>query len=426
MGEAIRLAWSLVRIRHLAFSLFLFPLAISVALVLGQLLITELLMQSAGLRHSEAEVATTENNPVRLLLYGSGEERPLLKVCRWIPAFGSPNIEVPPDRGCRPDRLDVALRADDPATASTSEYERLFQGQIDRLHVCRACSPDIIITMDSSGKRISRAGSAYGLAVLSLAFTVKGTLKNDRSDYLKMLSGDIGTISLQLPEAERPIEFSKTNGAVPFTANVVPIVVIALWLSLRAHRKVLDYFARNDVLLPLVAATGKRPFYTAIWLLTAMRVACFLAASLPILYFGLKDIGGEDVFMEIGANKAATLLWLVALSSAVALSTIIGSIADLKHRQAFVNVLYRYIPVAVAMSGGVLWVATFLVPSVAAGTMRLSLTAVPVVGLVPLFIAPITRVGMVVLLIHAVCSGALVIMILRSNARWFAAHLEEV
>jgi hypothetical protein len=426
MGEAFRLAWSFVRIRHLALSLFLFPLVISVGLVLGQLVVTELLMQSFRLGQADGEARTSESNPVRLLLYGSGEERPPLTVCRWITAPGSPTIEVPPGGGCRPDRLDVALLVDDPATAATSEYENLFQGQIDRLHVCRSCSPDIVIKMDSSGKRTSHAKSAYGLAVLSLAFTVKGALKDNRSDYLKMLSGDIGTISFQLPESEGPIEFSKTNGAAPFTANVVPIVVIALWLSLRAHRKVLDYFARNDVLLPLVAATGKRPFYTAIWLLTALRVACFLAASLPILYFGLKDIGGEDVFKEIGTHKIATLLWLGALSSAVALSTIIGSIADLKHRQAFVNVIYRYIPIAVAMGGGLLWIATFLVPSATAGTLRLSLTAVPVVGLVPLFIAPITRVGVVVLMIHAVCSAALVVFILRSNARWFAAHLEEV
>jgi hypothetical protein len=427
MSAALHLAWSLVRIRHLTLSLFIFPLIISVVLVLGQLMVTGMFLRSFGTGAADIESATkTESNPVRLILYGSGDERPPLRVCRWVPARGNSQGEIPPSEECRPDRLDVAVHVDDPTNASIQEYSDLFQGQIDRLHVCRACSPDVVIDADTAGKKNTHVGSAYGLAVLSLAFKMKGSVKEDRDEYIKMLSGDIGKVSLSLPESAQPIELSKTNGAIPFAANIVPMVIIALWLSLRAHRKVLDYFARNDVLLPLVAATGKKAFYGALWILTLFRVTCFLAAAIPIMYFGLRDISGDTVFQEIAKNTNAIVLWLAALVAAVSLATIISSIADLKHRQAFVNVLYRYLPMFLAMLGGCVWLATFIFPSETAGLIRLGLTAVPVLGLAPLFIAPITRPEVWVLLVHAVCSAALVVVILRGNARWFAAHLEEV
>jgi len=427
MSSALHVAWSLVRIRHLAVSIFLFPLTISVVMVLSQLMITGMFLRSIGPGHDDlASPPQSESNLVRLILYGSERERPPIRVCRWVVAEESPHEEVPPNELCRPDRLDVAVHVQDPANAPVEEYTRLFGGQIDRLHVCRKCSPDVVIKRENSGKNISHATSVYGLAVLSLAYKMKGSIREDRDEYLKMLSGSLGGISLHLPESKAEIALSKSNGAIPFTVNVIPIVVIALWLSLRAHRKVLDYFARNDVLLPLVAATGKRPFYGALWLLAVFRVACFLAAAIPIMYFGLRDIGGKNVFRETSANMGETLLWIVALIMAVSLTTIISSIADLKHRQAVVNILYRYIPMALAVLGGIFWLATFLVPSHTAGFVRLSLTAVPILGLAPLFFAPITRPEVWVIVIHAVGSGLLVKIILRGNARWFAAHLEEV
>jgi hypothetical protein len=261
---------------------------------------------------------------------------------------------------------------------------------------------------------------------MSLAFIPKPEERSERVEKFRVINDGIGDILFYMPDASDLVRLSSANGAIPFAANIVPLVVIALWLSVRAHRKVLDYFSQNDVLLPLVAATGKRTFYSALWIVTAARVFCFLAASLPVVYLGLKDIGGVSVFDSLRDHIGLILVWLFALISAVALCTIVSSIADLKHRQAFRSVLYRYVPILVALLGGFVWTATFIVPSPFMGIVRSVITSVPILGLAPLFAAPVTLPSGAFVLTHAVVATILVVLVLRNNARWFGAHLEEV
>jgi hypothetical protein len=426
MKRAFHLAWSLIQIRHLSLSLFVFPLICSVLLVLGQLVVTTLFIRSVTPTVPTTEVIQEDFNPVRLVLYGSGERRPSLEVCRWVASPSDPAREVPPRAACAPDSLDVALNVSNPQTFDVEKYVEMFQGQIDRLHVCKDCRPDVVITASADGKHHSRAGSVYGLAVMSLAFIPKPEERSERVEKFKTVNDSIGDILFYMPDASDLVRLSSTNGAIPFAANIVPLVVIALWLSVRAHRKVLDYFSRNDVLLPLVAATGKRTFYSALWIVTSARVLCFLAASLPVVYFGLKDIGGVRVFDSLRAHQGLVVVWLFALVSAVALCTIVSSIADLKHRQAFGSILYRYVPILVALIGAFVWTASFIVPSPAMGVVRSVIVSIPLVGLAPLFAAPVTMPHATFVLIHAVTSTILVVLVLRNNARWFGAHLEEV
>jgi hypothetical protein len=426
MKRAFHLAWSLIQIPHLALSLFLFPLLCSVLLVLGQLVVTTMFIRSVAPTVPTTEVIQEDFNPVRLVLYGSGARRPHLEVCRWVASPSDPTIEVPPRAACAPDSLDVALNVSDPRTFDVGRYAEMFQGQIDRLHVCKDCKPDVVITASTDGKHHSRAGSVYGLAVMSLAFIPKPEERSERVEKFRAVNEGIGDILFYMPDASDLVRLSSANGAIPFAANIVPLVVIALWLSVRAHRKVLDYFSQNDVLLPLVAATGKRTFYTALWIVTGARVFCFLAASLPVVYLGLKDIGGVRVFDSLRAHSGLITVWLFALVGAVALCTIVSSIADLKHRQAFRSVLYRYVPILVALLGAFVWTATFIVPSPFMGIVRNVITSMPILGLAPLFAAPVTLPSVTFVLIHAVAATILVVLVLRNNARWFGAHLEEL
>jgi len=434
-GRAVRLAWSLVRIPHVTLSLFLFPTLASLVLVFIQLVGTGIVIRamSADTRLVSTSLKDHTRNDVRTLrrlLYGSYAPRPALTVCRWVADPASASGEAPPTPECYPDRLDVAIHTDDPASLNVDRYMKWFEGETDRIHVCRTCSPDVVIRTGSDGKRLTETRSIYGLTVLYLGLTRKDDkIMEKRAEFIEIL-GDfqdaIGSTSMLIPEAGSYVQLSHSNPFFPFTINVVLLVLTSLWLALRAHRKVLEYFSQNGVLLPLVAATGKRAFYSAVWLLTIARVSCFLFAAVPMVYLGLKDIGGQDIFSLLQPHAAIIVLWCVVLVVTLGLLTTVASIADLKHRESVFSIMYRYLPFACAMLGALAWTASFIFASEAAADFRLILASFPVVGLMPLLIAPIIKLPLSVLILHGAISLVAVVIILRANSTWFAAHLEEV
>lgn len=431
MIRALQIAWALIRVPNLTRHLFLFSVLVSLLIVLGQLVVTGLFLKAAS--HStlwsgedNIEEDGPDINPVRLLLYGSGERRGALKVCRWVPRVSNPTLEQPPSSECKADRLDVAINVSEPQDFVADEYVSIFQGQIDRLHICKSCAPDAIITVGEDGAASTKSYSMWGIAVLSLAFLPREALRAERLDTVQLTRSRLGSISLFMPESARLIDMSVTNPAIAFAINVVPLIIIALWLAVRAHGRVLEYFARNHVLLPLVAATGKRAFYAALWILTGARVGCFLAASVPLVYLGLESFVAEGVYREMWSRASLLLCWFVAVVPAIGLSTMIASIADLKRRHSVSSFVYRYVPILTALLGGVAWGLTFVFASEAAGVVRTAVTAIPVLGLVPVFIAPVTEPPSVSLLLHSVLSLVVLSALVRLNMRWFAAHLEDV
>jgi hypothetical protein len=231
---------------------------------------------------------------------------------------------------------------------------------------------------------------------------------------------------MHIPEISEAIGISSLKGTLPITTNIALLVVIALWLALKAHRKVLDYFSRNDVLLPLAAACGKQAFYSAIWILTLFRVGCFLGASIPLMYFGLDDIFSSNVGIDLSFSLAHGAAWLVALVSALGLATVIASIAELKHRHSLLSVSYRVLPLLGAFFGAMVWGASFIMPLHACGVFRLIVSALPIVGIAPILVAPVTGLPYAPMMIHAVLAIIGLTWLLKRNARWFAAHLEEV
>lgn len=427
MGRSFRIAAALLRIPHLALSLFAVPLILSLGIVVVQLLATGAaiqLMSSPGRAAVAAKVADT--NPIRWMIYGSGDLRGPLKVCRW--GVNPQGVETPLAEGCAPDRLDVAIHVDNPESFDVSRFHKLFEGHIDRLHVCRSCQPDVVITPGTSGEVSSKAHSLFGLSILFLPYSNKEVV--DHRIVIKETYDEIqrslGSISMHIPEISEAIGISSLKGTLPITTNIALLVVIALWLALKAHRKVLDYFSRNDVLLPLAAACGKQTFYSAIWILTLFRVGCFLGASIPLMYFGLDDIFSSSEGIDLSFSLLHGTAWLVALLSALGLATVIASIAELKHRHSLLSVSYRFLPLLGAFLGAMAWGASFIVPLHACGVFRLIVSALPIVGIAPILVAPVTGLPYLPMMTHAVLAIIGLSWLLKRNARWFAAHLEEV
>jgi len=429
MVRSFRIAAALLRIPHLALSLFAFPLILSLGIVVIQLLVTGAvvqLMTSTARPAPTTKIVESNTHPIRWLIYGSGELRGPLKVCRWLAQdYGD---EKPPSQECAPDRLDVALHVEDPASYDVTRFEKLFQGHIDRLHICRGCKPDVVITPRADGEITSQAYSLFGLSILFLPYSNQDVVEQRTAvkEAYDDIQRSLGSISMHIPEISEAIGISSLKGTLPITSNIALLVVIALWLALKAHRKVLDYFSHNDVLLPLAAACGKQNFYSAIWILTLFRVGCFLGASIPLMYFGLTDIITTNMTMDLSFSIARGLAWIVALVSALGLATVVASIAELKHRHSLLSISYRFIPLLGAFLGAVAWGASFIVPLHSCGVFRLVVSALPIVGIAPILVAPVTGLPYLPMMVHAVLAILGLTWLLRCNARWFAAHLEEV
>jgi hypothetical protein len=430
MLRTLRIAMALLRIPHLATSLFAFPLIFSLVIVFIQLFVTGAVVQLANTTTASVAataVAKSNFNHVRWIIFGSGAPRSHLKVCRWQ---SSGTGEAPPEGGeCQPDRLDVAIHVQDPATYDVARFVRLFDGHVDRLHVCRSCEPDVVITPRNDGLTTSLARSVFGLAILFLPYsnTSVGEKRIALTSAYDEIQRSLGSLSMHIPEISDAVGITSLKGTLPITANISLLVIIALWLALRAHRKVLDYFSHNDVLLPLAAACGKHTFYSAIWMLTVLRVGCFLCASVPLMYLGLSDIIATHVKdFEFTFSFLQTSAWLLALISTLSFATVVASIAELKHRHHLLSAAYRFIPLVGAFLGALVWGLSFLIPFSSVGGFRMAVSALPVVGIAPILVAPVTGLSCLPMLIHTMVASVALMWILRRNARWFAAHLEEV
>ncbi len=436
MLRALRLVWSLARIPHVALTLFVFPTLLSLALVFVQIVLTGVVIKSLS---TDTKVITQsirdgsarpELRILRNMLYGSPETRPALRVCFWVPDSESDTGERPPSPECYPDRLDVAVNVENPSVVEVSKIKEIFEGEVDRVHVCRSCQPDATISIGNDGKPHTKARSIYGLGVVFLALTKRDTKRlENRAMYLESVGEfqeAVGSTSFFVPEAGAFVDLSPANPFIPLTINVVLIVMIAVWLALRAHRKVLEYFSQNGVLLPLVAATGKRPFYGAVWLLTLLRVSCFLLGSVPMLLAGMEAISGEDVFQILRPQAPMLAIWALSLVATLGFLTTVASMADLRHRDTIFAFLYRYLPFTVAVAGAAVWVFSFIFVADWSASFRLIIGGTPMVGLLPLLMAPVLQLPNWVVAVHGGAAAVALFLLLRRNSTWFAAHLEEV
>lgn len=433
LSSAFRLALALARIPKLFSALFLIPLILSLLLVYGQLVVTGLFVRTFSQSHESVEDTFKQmkrENLGRRLLYGEGAELPPLLLCRWRMVqdeFGNSG-EIPPSEECAPDKLDVALKVQNPQTFDASEYEKIFNGNVERLHICTSCQPHVVIEVGEATNN-THVYSIWGLMVLSLVqFNddvgeqyVQAIKKFDK------IKSKIGDILFFSPGFRHPIGVRQMYVSMAVVFNIAILIVITMWLALRAHRKVLDYFARSGALLPMVAATGKGVFYAAIWILTFFRVGGFLLAAIPMTILGFAEILRRDQIVTVfGKDHLALALWVVAVISSLGLATLISSISELKQRHQFLSFTYRYLPISVCALGMLLWSASFISDGYHTGMVRNVMTALPILGMGPVLIAPVFKPNFDVLAIHTMLTVLLFLFALRHNARWFAAHLEDL
>lgn len=205
------------------------------------------------------------------------------------------------------------------------------------------------------------------------------------------------------------------------------LVVVGLWLALRSHRKVLDYFARNGALLPMVSACGKSSFYSALWLITLLRVGAFLLTAVPLsIAFFVNHFRDEQLENLMGPQGLEFVLWILALTASLSLAAVTASIAELKHRQHLLNILLKYVPTALAFLGAAFWGLSLLLEGAFIQFVRDTIATLPVIGMVPIILAPVFKPHLNVLALHTIIAAGVIVLVLKSNARWFAAHLEEL
>ncbi|MBN8548793.1 MAG: hypothetical protein J0M12_05725 [Deltaproteobacteria bacterium] len=431
MLSALRLAIALARIPRLFASLLLIPLILSLLLVYGQLVVTGLVVRTLSQDPKTIESTLRQikqDNLGRRLLYGDGVELPPLKLCRWTETIVEGVAHEIPPAGCEPDKLDVALHVPDPAAFDAAQYEKIFNGNVERLHVCKTCQPHVVIEVGETENK-TQVYSVWGMLILSLI-----RFNDDVNEqYINVVKNfdkikfSIGDISFYSSGLRHPVGVRTMYMSMAVVFNIALLIIIAMWLALRAHRKVLDYFARSGALLPMVAATGKGVFYAALWILTFFRVGAFLFAAVPMTLYGFAEILRKDqVHSVFGSDYIALFLWVVAIVTSLGLATLISSISELKQRHQFMSFVYRYLPIAICAIGMLLWSLSFISDAEVTGTFRNVMTALPILGMGPVLIAPIFKPNFDVLAIHTVLTSLLFVIALQHNARWFAAHLEDL
>lgn len=425
--QILKIVYALLRIPQLFISLILFPLLLSLVLVGVQFVVSGIVVSSNTMDSSSFEEASTywnEKSFVRLLIYGSYDPLPPLKICRWIEIDGR---EIPPGEDCAPDRLDVAIRTESPALQDVSAFVPLFDGSFERLHVCATCKPDIIVTPGIGTAGTTETKSVFALALLRMAKyntnVVEGYVKAVKN--FDAVHSTLGNIKLSFPGFRAPVPISNAPKYIGIILNIAGMIIISLWLAVKAHRRVLEYFAKSGALMPLVVATGSGTFYSALWVLTFIRVAAFLFAVLPVTIFSLTQIAatlpGNGIFDNSFTEFA---IWLLTLSCSFGLATLLASVADLKSRHTFIGWVYRYFPLTVCAVGAGLWAFLFLFEE--AYLVRDVISSLPIAGSLPILLAPVFQPRLDVLCLHFVLSGLLIALVMRYNTRWFAAHLEEL
>ena len=421
--ESLRIAIALIRVPRLFLTILLFPLLMGFALAAGQLVITGLFLKTLNRTAAEIEGSQVLHQRKQFVAeYLRSEKFETAKICEW---HGS---HPPEDPACVIRPLDVAIQSAS-RNEQTEELIRLFSAVTPRIHLCATCNADLTLRISGNGVE-TVITDVWGVLVLSAAQNEGSALLDRVLATIKerdRLRSVLGNVTIRLPGFRKPVNGTEFESTMALVFAASSILVIALWLALRAHRNVLDYFSKNGALTALVAATGKGEFYGALWCITAFRVFAFLIAVVPAtcqLAYDLLSPQGRHAFMGNGISDL--LLWLISIVSGLSVVMLIASVGELRQRDSPFSFLYKYLPVIAWALGSVVWVMTVLIPTPRMLMVRAVIASIPVVGLTPVMIAPALSPALSVLVWHALASSLLLALVLRANARWFAAHLEEL
>ena len=402
-------------------------MVIGLFIALGQIFVSSaylgLVNESSGDFKKRVTNESGEIEWLRVQLYGTSKPLPDPIICRWS------NAATPPSDECKLQRLDVSVHVQNPLEYDPAELVAFFLGSTRAIHLCQSCETDIVIN-ERGGERSANVRSISAMGVYALTDSVNNSQVNSHfvqaKEAIEKLKASSGTIYFEPVGVDQPINVSEATKTMILIINTALLIIVTLWLSLKGHRKVLDYFARNDALLPLVASCGKNTFYASLWIITLFRVAFFLLmATPPTILIYAETVSDETMSVFIG-DKAEFILWLLAILASLSSLTIIASIAELKHRHSWVSFMYRYVPILLCLIGTVVWAATLVMPGEHITMLRNCITAIPIFGISPLLLSPLISVDTSLLTAHSALASVLVVIVLRLNSRWFAAHLEEI
>lgn len=446
MRRAFEVAIAFLRIPRFFISLLVVPCILSLVLIYLQLLITQKFLRTIDQSPKSVRAKIlSEPRPhfLHKLAFKVDKKLPPIETCIWqlvpsseaecsgVAACTSGVVNEAPEHPerCPLDPFDVVIQASDPSLVSLSDYQRAFDGNFLRLHVCRHCSSNIVVSVEPSGA-VTHVGSVWGLGLLTLTRFSKKNVERiiEVLDQAELADKVLGKKLLYVPGLVEPVQINEFADSLGVVANFAVIIVIALWLALRAHRKVLDYFSHSGALLPLVAAVGQQTFYGGIWILTLIRVALFLLAAIPLGYLVLAESVSTKSLKSLffGGDIFALLLWTIAIVSSFALATLIASISDLRHRHSLLSIIYKYIPLMACLLGGLVWSLSFLLAADASRIVREIIASLPLVGMVAVLMAPIFSPLLGILVLNTLLTVLLTVVIAKVNSRWFAAHLDEV
>lgn len=420
--QALHVALSLLRIRRLFFSLFLGPVLLGLGIVLLQSIATVVLIRLSNEdseQYGARMSSSTESEILRGYVFG-GEK---------IPSVPTICLEPNSTAACIVKPYDIVIHNQFDRAVVFDEFQEAFRGAAQRIHFCKDCSSDFILTIGQSDSE-TKIFSLSGLAVLFLSdnrrlielrqHLADARTEKDKADKIQ------GNIVFHPPGLVSPLAFSKAQNILAIILNVCLAVAIVLWLGIRAHRRVLDYFAKNNVLLPLVAGCGKKVVYDALWMLSFARVLLFvISALLPLLFVFITAEGFSMVSAE-GETKYLLVLWMIAVLFSLGCFGTLVSMAELRQRYPLASILYKVLPVSLALLGLVLWFAAILNGGTAWRVISSIISILPIIGLTTTLIAPLSSINPTILSIHIVLCILLARLSLKRNSTWFAAHLEEI
>ena len=429
--RSILLAFSFVRVPKLFVALLLWPLVIGLLVAGAQIFSSSLYLGIVNETPAQFERRIMAENPgdswLRKQLFGTDERFSSLLYCRWEMRGSS---EVPPSELCAAKNLDIALQVQSPALFDAKTYADFFNGSTRAMHLCRSCRTDITIAHADQEKPETEISSLAALGVYMLAESDSD--KDIKTHFVRAKESaeenkDLGGIVyLQTQGLSKKVNITDASSVMILVINTTFLLLVTVWLALRGHKKVLDYFVRNNALLPLVAACGKDTFYTSLWIVSLIRVAFFLLASLPATYLAFRFAVPDHTLRLFIGEPSEFILWVAGIISSLCAVTIIASMAELKHRHFWASFLYKYLPLVLWAAGTSVWAATILIGSHHAAFIQNTIASLPVFGFSPLVLWPVFKLTTHALALHVLLSSALVFAILRRNSRWFAAHLEEL
>jgi hypothetical protein len=368
-----------------------------------------------------------ENRWLREKLFDSTGQIGPLSLCRWQTVNG---IESQPtSANCKLEAYDVVLRPSGMTEEKINSYLSYFEGSTRRIHLCQSCQSKIVIEQTEKGI-VSDVHGFVALAIYNLSDNSASAKISshyaDARDQMEEIKNITGTVRLHPDGFPHPLNMTEATKTMLLIFNTSLITIIALWLSLKGHRKVLDYFARNGALLPLVAACGKKTFYASLWIITLIRVGFFLLAALPATVVMYVKTVPDDTLAEFMGSPLEFLLYLCGIITSLSCLAIIASIAELKHRHTWLSFLYRYVPLSLAFLGTIVWFICIFTAGDTSAIIQKVIACIPIIGISPILVSPLFELHSDIIAVHSSIASILVILMLKVNSQWFAAHLEEI